>query len=85
MKSSIIRFFLALILMTFISRTKAQEYDTIWLSSLDIKKASTGWGILGKDVSCMGKPITLNGITYKHGFGTHANSILYLRDRKSVV
>ncbi|MBK7212744.1 MAG: NPCBM/NEW2 domain-containing protein [Bacteroidales bacterium] len=78
MKSSIIRFFLALILMTFISRTKAQEYDTIWLSSLDIKKASTGWGILGKDVSCMGKPITLNGITYKHGFGTHANSILYL-------
>jgi alpha-galactosidase len=58
---------------------KSQTYDTVWLSSLDISKATTGWGKPGKDVSCMGNPIVLNGKTYKKGFGTHASSILYLK------
>lgn len=57
----------------------AQTYDTIRLSSLDIEKASTGWGIKGKDVSCMKNPIRLAGVEYDNGFGTHANSILYIR------
>jgi len=57
----------------------AQSYDTLWLSSLDISKATLGWGKPGKDVSCMGNPIILNGITYKKGFGTHASSILYVK------
>ena len=58
---------------------KSQTYDTVWLSSLDISKASIGWGKPGKDVSCMGNPIILNGKTYKKGFGTHASSIFYLK------
>lgn len=57
----------------------AQTSDTIWLSSLDISKATLGWGKPGKDVSCMGNPIILNGKTYKKGFGTHASSILYIK------
>lgn len=57
----------------------SQSYDTVWLSSLDISKATLGWGKPGVDVSCMGNPIILNGITYKKGFGTHASSILYIK------
>ena len=69
------------ILMLFLGTNllKSQTYDTVWLSSLDISKATIGWGKPGKDVSCMGNPIILNGQTYKKGFGTHASSILYLK------
>jgi alpha-galactosidase len=66
----------------FVSTAKyaySQTIDTVWLSSLDISKASIGWGQAGKDVSCMGHPITLNGVEYKKGFGTHANSMLYVK------
>jgi alpha-galactosidase len=57
----------------------SQSYDTTWLSSMDISKASIGWGEPGKDVSCMGHPISINGTEYKKGFGTHANSMLYIK------
>jgi hypothetical protein len=48
----------------------AQAYDTVRLSSLAIEKATTGWGIKGKDVSCMKNPIRLAGVEYNNGFGT---------------
>ncbi len=70
--------FSLLIVLTGFS-THSQTYDTVWLSSLDISKATIGWGVPGKDVSCMGNPIILNGITYEKGFGTHASSILYVK------
>lgn len=70
---------LLLYFLIFVLFGKAQSYDTIWLSSLDLSHASTGWGIRGVNKSCMGNPITLNGIVYQNGFGTHANSILYLK------
>ncbi len=67
------------LLLTGIVETIAQTYDTVWLSSLDISKAIIGWGKPGADVSCMGNPIVLDGITYKKGFGTHASSTLYIK------
>jgi len=71
---------LLLLLLVFgINHVKAQSYDTIWLSSLDITKSSTGWGKPGADVSCMGNPIVLDGVTYTRGFGTHASSAFYLK------
>ncbi len=76
MKTQLIPIVLILFLST---NLKPQTYDTIWLSSLDISKATLGWGKPGKDVSCMGNPIILNGVTYKKGFGTHASSILYVK------
>lgn len=57
----------------------AQSYDTVRLSSLDLDKASTGWGIIGYDKSCMGNPISVGGVHYAKGFGTHANSKLYIK------
>ncbi|MEI6059516.1 MAG: NPCBM/NEW2 domain-containing protein [Bacteroidota bacterium] len=58
---------------------KSQTADTVWLSSLDISKATLGWGKPGADVTCMGNPIVLNGITFRKGFGTHASSILFIK------
>src|SRR5919106_3367616 len=40
--------------------------------------ATTGWGTIRKDASVDGAPLTLNGVTYRKGLGTHAVSeILY--------
>jgi len=72
-------FISALFILFRFSSAVAQTYDTVWLSSLDISKSTLGWGKPGKDVSCMGNPIILNGVTYKKGFGTHASSILYVK------
>jgi alpha-galactosidase len=69
---------LVLVLSVTIS-VKSQTHDTIWLSSLDISKASIGWGKPGVDVSCMGNPILINGVSYNKGFGTHASSMLYIK------
>jgi alpha-galactosidase len=70
---------LILLFLTATISLKSQTYDTVWVSSLDISKASLGWGKPGADVSCMGNPIILNGIIYKKGFGTHASSMLYIK------
>jgi alpha-galactosidase len=71
--------FVIISFLLFTILVKAQQIDTIWLSSLDISKATLGWGKPGADVSCMGNPITLNGVTYNKGFGTHASSIFYIK------
>jgi alpha-galactosidase len=70
---------LSLLLLAFAPFINAQSADTVWLSSLDISKASLGWGKPGSDVSCMGNPIRINGKTYRKGFGTHAPGLLYLK------
>jgi alpha-galactosidase len=46
--------------------------NAIWLDSLDVSNVSQGWGSpqIGKSVE--GKPLTLGGIVYRHGIGTHA-------------
>src|SRR4051812_30039845 len=48
----------------------------IWLDSLDVGKMTSGWdghpALAGKSIE--GRPLTLNGVTYPHGIGTHARS-----------
>lgn len=74
------KYSLSVLLFVLVStNVKSQIYDTTWLSSLDITKATLGWGKPGKDVSCMGNPIILDGITYKKGFGTHASSTFTIK------
>jgi len=70
---------LILFILVLFTTARAQTYDTVWLSSLDISKATLGWGKPGADVSCMGNPIRLSGTEYQKGFGTHANSMLYVK------
>ncbi|HET6246541.1 MAG TPA: NPCBM/NEW2 domain-containing protein [Tepidisphaeraceae bacterium] len=48
------------------------------LSSLNWVSATTGWGSATKNLSVSGNPLTLNGVTYASGIGTHAvSNIVY--------
>ncbi|GAA0591589.1 hypothetical protein GCM10009001_04630 [Virgibacillus siamensis] len=52
--------------------------DQLYLSDLDWESATAGWGMIHRDRSIEGNPITLMGdngpVTYDKGIGTHANS-----------
>jgi len=53
--------------------------QTIWLDQLDLSTATQGYGIPQKNKSVEGKTITIAGKTFNRGFGTHAESLLYIR------
>jgi hypothetical protein len=46
--------------------------DTVSLDKLDLTVATQGWGKPSADKSVGGNPLTINGTTFDHGFGTHA-------------
>ncbi|MEN8434452.1 glycoside hydrolase N-terminal domain-containing protein [Clostridium septicum] len=53
----------------------------LYLSDLEWKSATTGWGNIGKDVSVDGNKLTLKGedgsnVKYDKGLGVHANSTI---------
>ncbi|NCO42115.1 MAG: hypothetical protein GW892_25830 [Armatimonadetes bacterium] len=48
----------------------------VHLSDVTPVVAHTGWGTIGKDKSCQGNPLTLDGTTYARGMGVHAFSEL---------
>ncbi|MCW3060880.1 MAG: Alpha-galactosidase, partial [Capsulimonas sp.] len=50
--------------------------NTVWLLSLDLAKASQGYGAPQADKTVDSKPITLAGQVFDHGFGTHAPGLL---------
>jgi alpha-galactosidase len=53
--------------------------ETIWLDDLDVSQASQGWGDPHKNESVEGHTLSLGGKTFARGFGTHADSVLYVR------
>lgn len=60
--------------------SQSPQYASEWkyLSDLEAVSESTGWGSIGKDVSCEGNPISVGGISYEKGLGFHADSeIIY--------
>jgi len=54
----------------------AHADEAVWLASLDLAKATQGFGKPQPDKSVDGHPLTLGGKTYAHGFGTHSRGIL---------
>jgi alpha-galactosidase len=52
--------------------------DTVWLSSLDLSKMTSGWGKPEIDKAVQGKPISIAGQKFDRGVGTHANSVMYI-------
>ena len=55
--------------------TKAQQTIT-YLSNLNWTSATAGYGTVQKDQTIVGNTITLNGVTYAKGIGTHASSTI---------
>ena len=48
--------------------------ENVWLETLDFSRIKQGWGFPQKGRNVNQNPITLNGITFMHGLGTHAVS-----------
>jgi len=53
--------------------------QTVWLSSLDLSKATQGWGKPQADKNVRGTgPISIGGRKFDRGFGTHAPGALHV-------
>ena len=52
--------------------------ETVWLTSLDLAKMTSGWGQAQKDKAVTGQPLSIGGKAFQHGVGTHANSSLWI-------
>ena len=50
----------------------------VWLHDLDLTKMHQGWGKPQAKRSARGKPLTIGGLRFAHGVGTHARSTLWL-------
>jgi len=59
-----------------LSALASRADDTVLLSSLDLSKATQGWGNPHADRTVEDHPITLAGKVYTHGFGTHAPGLI---------
>ena len=56
----------------------AAAAEAVWLDALDLSQAQQEWGSPQRNKSVDGKPLSLGGRTFAHGFGTHAESLLRL-------
>lgn len=50
--------------------------DGMWLETLDLNNMTSGYNRPNARKSIDGNPLRLDGVTYNHGIGTHANSVL---------
>ncbi len=50
----------------------------MWVEQLDLSKMSQGYGTSQAARSIVGKPITLKGVVYPHGVGTHADGAMVI-------
>lgn len=59
--------------------TKSVSAQTVWLDQLDLSVATQGFGTPQKNKSVDGNAITIAGKSFEHGFGTHAESSLFVQ------
>jgi alpha-galactosidase len=75
MKTFLSAVLLSMVCVVSISTLSAQ---TVWLDQLDLSAATQGWGIPKKNRSVDGNTMTIAGKTFERGFGTHAESSLFI-------
>jgi len=49
--------------------------ETVWLSSLDLKRMTTGWSVANADRGVGGQALSIGGKQFAQGVGTHASSV----------
>ena len=69
----------AAIALFFFSLLPVRADETVWLSSLNLSPATQGFGQPQADKSVDGHPLTLSGLTFAHGFGTHSPGLLVVQ------
>ena len=70
---------LALIAVFSLSSISTLSAQTVWLDQLDLSAATQGWGIPKKNRTVDGNIMTIAGKTFERGFGTHAESSLFIQ------
>lgn len=75
-KLSAITIFLIIFVGQGIAQPPAHE---VWLDQLDLSVATQGYGVPQKNHSIDGKTMTIGGVTFERGFGTHAESSLIVQ------
>ena len=58
------------------SATTLTQTTLTYVSDLSSTSATVGWGAIQKDKSILGNPLTLDGVVYAKGIGTHALSTI---------
>ena len=66
---------LAVALLGFVNRSSFGQ-NSVYLSDYNWSSASTGWGSVQKDKSIDNNTLTIGGVTYAKGIGTHAYSVI---------
>lgn len=52
--------------------------NSLWLESLDLSKVRQSWGDARAGKTCIDNPLTLKGVVYPHGIGSHARSSMLI-------
>jgi alpha-galactosidase len=79
-KNQYMKFHLAALLCSLTLLTaKIATAETVWLDDLNLSVASQDWGDPHKDQSVGGHTLTIDGRQFSRGFGTHAESTLYVK------
>jgi len=71
--------------VTYEPRASEPPQNAIWLESLDLGKAHQDYSSARAGRSVDNRPLTLNGVVYPHGVGTHSNSCLIVELKGSAV
>ena len=53
--------------------------QTVWLDQLDLSPTTQGWGVPKKNRTVDDNIMTIAGKTFERGFGTHAESSLFIQ------
>ena len=72
-----LKHFYKIILLLIVSGTISAQ--TVWLDELDLSVASQGWGVPKKNRTVDDNIMTIAGKTFERGFGTHAESSLFIQ------
>ena len=67
------------VLLTLLGANPLQAQTTTWLDGLDLSAATQGYGVPAKNKTVDGRPLTIAGKTFERGFGTHAESSLFIQ------
>ncbi|MEO7921048.1 MAG: NPCBM/NEW2 domain-containing protein, partial [Thermoanaerobaculia bacterium] len=66
-------------------RAESPGPEAIWIDSLDLSNMTQEWGVPLARRSVENHPMTLDGVVYPHGIGTHARSELLINLHGSAV
>lgn len=78
LRLNLFRFTSTLVLMTILATgsIKAQKADTLWLQKINLSQVSQEWGSPIANLSVENHPLSINGMIFKKGIGTHAASLI---------